>query len=73
MARGMKAILEFNLPEEQEEHRLALNGCKYNCVIIDTLNHIRSKLKYQNLPTKTQKIYEELREFILSELDGIDL
>lgn len=25
----MKAVLEFNLPEEKEEHNLALNGLKY--------------------------------------------
>lgn len=27
----MKAILEFNLPEEREEHEDALNGVKYKC------------------------------------------
>lgn len=32
----MKAILEFNLPEEKEDHLDALNGSRYKCRI-DTL------------------------------------
>ena len=42
----MKAILEFNLPEEQSEYLLATRGNQYFCVIWDTLQSIRSSLKY---------------------------
>ena len=29
----MKAILEFNIPEEEAEHHLALNGARYSTVV----------------------------------------
>lgn len=31
----MKAILEFNLPEEGEEHEAAVKGMKYKCQVED--------------------------------------
>lgn len=43
----MKAILEFNLPEEQSDHRLAIDGYKYNLVIWKYENEVLRKwLKY---------------------------
>jgi len=44
----MKAILEFNLPEDLESHNMALNGVKYNGVIESVIDHIRQKLKYED-------------------------
>ena len=42
----MKAILEFNLPEEQDDHKYAMSGVDALLVIDDLENEIRSKLKY---------------------------
>ena len=42
----MKAILEFDLPEEEHEHQYALAGLDALLVIDDILNEIRSALKY---------------------------
>jgi hypothetical protein len=42
----MKAILEFNLPEEQDDHKYALSGVDALIVISDLENEIRSKLRY---------------------------
>ena len=42
----MKAILEFNLPEEEPEHRYALAGIDALLLISDLENEIRSKLRY---------------------------
>ena len=42
----MKAILEFNLPEEQDDHAYALSGLDALLVINDLENEIRSKLRY---------------------------
>ena len=44
----MKAILEFNLPEEAEEHRTALNGPKYLVVLQELDAKLRNMKKYQN-------------------------
>jgi len=42
----MKAILEFNLPEEEPEHKYALAGLDALLVIEDICNEIRNHLKY---------------------------
>lgn len=42
----MKAILEFNLPEDQDDHKYALSGVDALLVINDLENEIRNKLKY---------------------------
>lgn len=42
----MKATIEFNLPEEQDEHAYALAGLDALIVIDELLNEIRNKLKY---------------------------
>jgi hypothetical protein len=42
----MKAILEFNLPEDQDDHKYALSGIDALLVISDLENEIRSKLRY---------------------------
>lgn len=42
----MKATLEFNLPEEQDDHAYALAGVDALLTIDDLLNEIRTKLKY---------------------------
>lgn len=42
----MKATIEFNLPEEQDDHAYALAGVDALIVIDELLNEIRTKLKY---------------------------
>jgi len=42
----MKAILEFNLPEESEEHRTAVNGALWMSAMWDLSQWLRSEVKY---------------------------
>lgn len=67
-----KGILEFNLPEEQEEFEYAQNGIAYSVVIEDTLNWIRGILKYGPSDGKDkqldEKTLEEVRSFIINQL-----
>lgn len=44
----MKAILEFNLPEDQDDHAYALAGLDALLVISELENEIRSKLRYDS-------------------------
>jgi hypothetical protein len=44
----MRAILEFSLPEEQDDHAYALSGLDALLVISDLENEIRSKLRYDS-------------------------
>ena len=42
----MKAILEFELPDDQEEYELAVNAPKMYLALWEIKQLIRSKLKY---------------------------
>lgn len=55
----MKATLEFNLPEEQEEFKTAAKAGETMSVVEDVLRYIRNRLKYETLPETS---VEELRE-----------
>lgn len=61
----MKAQLTFNLPEEQEEFETANNGWKYQSVLWDLNEFLRSKMKYDDKITDVQyDIYDEVRSKI---------
>ena len=41
-----KAILEFNLPEENEEHKVAVNSMGWHLLAYDMDQWLRGKLKH---------------------------
>ena len=43
----MKAILEFNLPEEEEQFNVASKGMDWALVVWDIDQFIRNKIKYE--------------------------
>ena len=43
----MKAILEFNLPEDKEEHDVASRGMDWALLVLDIDQFIRNKIKYE--------------------------
>lgn len=58
----MKAILEFNLPEDNHDFRASINGSNYRSVIWDYDQWLRSEMKYSELPNEKYKAYEECRK-----------
>ena len=56
----MIAKLEFNLPEESEEHRVALDGGKWLGVVRDLSDALRNLEKYEGdkvlAPSEVRKI-----------------
>ena len=61
----MKATLEFNLPEEQVEFNLAVNGNKWSFVAWKIDQELRSKIKYSESITEEQRdTYQEVRNLI---------
>jgi len=56
----MKAILEFDLPEEQPEFDNAVNGGKWSIVAWELDQHLRSQLKHND--KLTEKQYDTLQE-----------
>lgn len=57
----MKKILEFNMPDDDEEFALANKALDLHTAAWDFGNFLRSQVKYANLPDKEQKIYEEVQ------------
>jgi len=60
----MEAILKFNLPEETEEHQIALDGWKYKSVTEDLFNFLRRSEKNDKYELTTQEVREKLVELL---------
>ena len=56
----MRAILEFNLPEDDREYRMAIDGQKYVSTLEDIANLLRNRIKYEseNMTEKEFAVYE---------------
>ena len=65
----MKAILEFNLPEEDEEFRQAANAGDMHCAIFEFSQYLRKKLKYEDLSEQEARIYENVQAEFLGILE----
>ena len=58
----MKAILEFNLPEDEEQFNAANKGMDWALTVWDMDNILRDKLKYSDLLPNTRAELEEIRD-----------
>jgi hypothetical protein len=60
----MKAILEFNLPDDQQDFELATKGMKFWSVLWELDQSLRAKTKYapDNLPQDKYDAYQEIRD-----------
>jgi len=58
----MKAILEFDLPEDSNDHEYAVKGIEMRILISDLENEIRQKLKYDGGEFAGQWHFEEYKE-----------
>ena len=64
-----KAILEFSLPEEQDEFTLAKNGGKYYCILHGIQDIIREHNKHDLALEKCwELLFEEMSEFDMDEV-----
>jgi hypothetical protein len=66
----MKAILEFNLPEEELEHKDALEGTSWKLVAWDLDQLLREYLKYGSCDQCQDNKYAAI-EHIREQLHGI--
>ena len=60
----MKATLEYNLPEEQEDFNYANNGFNYYMALVEMDQWLRTEYKY-NDKEEMYEVREKLREIIL--------
>ena len=71
----MKAILEFNLPEDQQDFDLATKGLKFWSVLYDLDQSLRTKTKYapDSLPQDKYDAYQEMREELRELMSNNDI
>lgn len=60
----MKAILEFNLPEDQEQFDEAINGVKWQFIVGRLDKYLRNQTKHapDTMSDDTLNAYEKTRE-----------
>jgi hypothetical protein len=58
------ATLTFTLPDEQEEFYLAAKGADWRLVVEDMDAHLRSRLKYEDLPEDVDKALDAARQHL---------
>jgi uncharacterized protein (DUF1800 family) len=58
------ATLTFTLPEEQEEFYLAAKGADWRIVVEDMDAHLRSRLKYEDLPEDVDAALDAARQHL---------
>lgn len=66
----MKAILEFNLEEDRDEFRNAIDGSGLRAAMWEMDQWLRSKVKYGMLPEAEEKAFREAREELHSILES---
>jgi len=71
----MKAILEFELPEDEQEYEMANNASKMYMALWDIRQLFRSKLKYNSDGLNDEQLeqWEEMRGNFFDILDNNNL
>ena len=72
----MTATLTFNLPEDQHEHQLALDGWKWKAVVSDIAEKLRTHLKHDDdLSEEVAKALWNLRNEMFQNIEdrGLEL
>jgi predicted nucleotidyltransferase len=65
----MKATLEFNLPEDQADFDLAIQGGNMYCALWDISQELRTLYKYEELDEKEWAMVERIRDKFYEILD----
>ncbi len=71
----MKAILEFNLPDDQEDFKLATNAVSWYSVCWDLDQELRAKTKYasDDLSQDKYDAYQEIRDLLREYMSNRDI
>lgn len=70
----MKATLTFNLPDESQEFRTAIDGWKWKSALNELSEELRSKAKWDNNMSEEQReAYQQVREKIVAILNENNL
>lgn len=69
----MRAILEFNLPEDRYEYKNAAKGTKYLMALEDIYTTLRNKVKYAEKTEAEDKVYNEIYDYFFEVLKENDI
>ena len=69
----MKAVLEFNLPEEKNRLKLAIDSQKLQMIIHKTLTYAVEKKHEHNIGSECYDAYEDIRSFICITMNEYDM
>ena len=69
----MIAELKFSLPDEREELNYALNATKFTAACQQFAEHLRRRLKYEDLSSSEQAIYEKIQKEFYASFDRYDI
>ena len=64
----MKATIEFNLPEDQNNYKWATNGYNYFSVLYNFREYLRNKLKHEDLSDDRIFVVEQIQSDFLQML-----
>ena len=65
----MKAVLEFTLPEEQDEHQLAVNAWKWQGAFLEIRELVRQWLKYGHDFKNAEQVLEAIKNHMIDEMN----
>lgn len=69
----MKAILEFNLPEEQAEHYCAIKGADMLNALFDIRLKLRGMLKYEELTDQQYEMVQKIQGYLIQSLEDNEI
>jgi FKBP-type peptidyl-prolyl cis-trans isomerase (trigger factor) len=69
----MKATLEFNLPEDDEDLADARKGSQWKWAMDDLSNYLRSQIKHADHTAEEYRIFERVYDRLYEILDDRDL
>jgi hypothetical protein len=67
----MKAMLRFDLPEEEEQFRHATNGSAAHSALYEVDNYLRCQVKYAGLAEDVENELQKVRDLLRSSCDNL--
>jgi|LakMenE01Jun11ns_1017448.scaffolds.fasta_scaffold9342782_1 hypothetical protein len=64
----MKAILEFNLPEDKDDFEVAQQGWQWKLIVSDLLDFLRSETKYKDHTAEEYAVFDLIRDRLSDEI-----
>ena len=69
----MKAIIEFNLPEDNEEFKDVTNATEYKCALCEIRDNVRYIWKYRDLTPVADAVVDEIYEMVCEQIAEVGL